>query len=411
MRILGISAHYHDSAAALVIDGVPVAAVEEERLSRRKNDASFPLAAISWCLESAGLQPGELDAVVFYEKPMLKFARILTTVLRAFPRSRRAFVHAMRNALGEKVWIKGTITAELGVSRDKVLFTQHHQAHAAAAFFPMPTERAAILTTDGVGEWATLTVGRGSRVPGGPSSLELLREVRFPHSLGLFYSAYTAYLGFPVNEGEYKVMGLASYGQPRFVDRCAARSSAPRTARSAGARVLRLSGERPALVRAAFHRPVRPAPGSVRGDRSGDCRRGALSRTSRPARRRCWRRCWSTSRAACTSRPASPISAWAVGWRSTGAPTPGCSPRADSSGCSSRPRRATPDARWARPSTPTGSISVSLTGPSPIIRSGVPSPTPMSWPASPPRTDSLIPRSPATRLSARRSRRRWPPGR
>jgi carbamoyltransferase len=218
MRILGISAHYHDAAAALLVDGVPVAVVEEERLSRRKNDASFPLAAISWCLESAGLQPGELDAVVFYEKPMLKFARILTTVLRAFPRSRRAFVHAMRNALGEKVWIKGTITGELGVARDKVLFTQHHQAHAAAAFFPMPTERAAILTTDGVGEWATLTVGRGTRVSGGRSSLELLREVRFPHSLGLFYSAYTAYLGFPVNEGEYKVMGLASYGQPRFLD-------------------------------------------------------------------------------------------------------------------------------------------------------------------------------------------------
>jgi carbamoyltransferase len=218
MRILGISAHYHDSAAALVIDGVPVAAVEEERLSRRKNDAAFPLAAISWCLESAGIEPGDLDAIVFYEKPMLKFARILTTVLRAFPRSRRAFVHAMRNALGEKVWVKGIIAGELGVARNKILFTQHHQAHAAAAFFPMPTERAAILTTDGVGEWATLTVGRGTRTPGGPSRLELLREVRFPHSLGLFYSAFTAYLGFPVNEGEYKVMGLASYGQPRFVD-------------------------------------------------------------------------------------------------------------------------------------------------------------------------------------------------
>ncbi|HEY4395169.1 MAG TPA: carbamoyltransferase N-terminal domain-containing protein [Polyangia bacterium] len=218
MRILGISAHYHDSAAALLIDGVPVAAVEEERLSRRKNDAAFPLGAISWCLESAGLEPGDLDAVVFYEKPMLKFARILTTVLRAFPRSRRAFVHAMRNALGEKVWVKGIIAGELGVARDKILFTQHHQAHAAAAFFPMPTERAAILTTDGVGEWATLTVGRGTRTPGGPSSLELLREIRFPHSLGLFYSAFTAYLGFPVNEGEYKVMGLASYGRPRFVD-------------------------------------------------------------------------------------------------------------------------------------------------------------------------------------------------
>jgi carbamoyltransferase len=218
MRILGISAHYHDSAAALLIDGVPVAAVEEERLSRRKNDAAFPLGAIGWCLESAGLEPGDLDAVVFYEKPMLKFARILTTVLRAFPRSRRAFGHAMRNALGSKVWVKGIISGELGVARDKILFTQHHQAHAAAAFFPMPTERAAILTTDGVGEWATLTVGRGARTLGGASTLELLREVRFPHSLGLFYSAFTAYLGFPVNEGEYKVMGLASYGKPRFLD-------------------------------------------------------------------------------------------------------------------------------------------------------------------------------------------------
>jgi len=218
MRILGISAHYHDSAAALLIDGVPVAVVQEERFSRRKNDASFPLASIAWCLESAGIEPGDLDAVVFYEKPMLKFARILTSVLRAFPRSRRAFVHAMRNALGQKIWVKGTISAELGVSGNKVLFTEHHQAHAAAAFFPMPTERAAILTTDGVGEWATLTVGRGARSPEGPASLEILREVRFPHSLGLFYSAFTAYLGFPVNEGEYKVMGLASYGRPRFVE-------------------------------------------------------------------------------------------------------------------------------------------------------------------------------------------------
>ncbi len=218
MRILGISAHYHDAAAALLVDGVPVAAAQEERFSRRKNDPAFPLAAIEWCLESAGVEPGDLDAVVFYEKPMLKFARILTTVLRAFPRSRRAFVHAMRNAFGGKVWVKGTIAGELGVPGGKVLFTEHHQAHAAAAFFPMPTTRAAILTTDGVGEWATMTVGRGARETGGPASLEILREVQFPHSLGLFYSAFTAYLGFPVNEGEYKLMGLASYGRPRLVD-------------------------------------------------------------------------------------------------------------------------------------------------------------------------------------------------
>jgi len=218
MRILGISAHYHDSAAALLVDGLPVAAVEEERLSRRKNDAAFPLAAIDWCRAEGGIEPEDLDAVVFYERPMLKFERILTTALRAFPQGRRAFVHAMRNSLGEKVWVRGLIQAHLGVAREKILFTEHHQSHAAAAFLTAPTDEAAILTTDGVGEWATLTVGRGRRTPDGPTAIELLREVRWPHSLGMLYSTFTAYLGFPVNEGEYKVMGLASYGTPRFAD-------------------------------------------------------------------------------------------------------------------------------------------------------------------------------------------------
>lgn len=218
MKILGISAHYHDSAAALLIDGLPVAAVQEERMSRRKNDAAFPLAAIEWCLDSAGLEPEDLDAVVFYERPMLKFERILTTTLRAFPVGRKAFVHAMRNSLGEKVWVRGIIQAQLGVSRRKVLFTEHHQGHAAAAFLTAPTREAAILTTDGVGEWATLTVGRGRRTLGGATSIELLREVRWPHSLGMLYSTFTAFLGFAVNEGEYKVMGLAAYGTPRFAD-------------------------------------------------------------------------------------------------------------------------------------------------------------------------------------------------
>src|SRR3954469_10583253 len=139
MKILGISAHYHDSAAALVIDGLPVAAVQEERLSRHKGDAAFPIKAIDWCLEHAGVQPEKLDAVVFYERPMLKFDRILTTLLRAFPRSCRAFVQAMKNTVGEKVWIKGIIAARLGVPGRKILFTQHHQAHAAAAFFTAPT--------------------------------------------------------------------------------------------------------------------------------------------------------------------------------------------------------------------------------------------------------------------------------
>ena len=134
MKILGISAHYHDSAAALVIDGLPVAAVQEERLSRRKNDAAFPLGAIEWCLEAGGLEPNDLDAVVFYERPMLKFERILVTALRAFPRGRKAFIHAMKNSLGDKVWVRGIIQSHLGVRPKKILFTEHHQSHAAAAW-------------------------------------------------------------------------------------------------------------------------------------------------------------------------------------------------------------------------------------------------------------------------------------
>jgi carbamoyltransferase len=217
MKILGISAHYHDSAAALVVDGLPVMAVQEERLSRKKNDASFPVAAIEQCLESAGIEPEELDAVVFYEKPMLKFERILTMALREWPRSYRSFPQAMKNTLGEKLWVKGTIKSWLGVASSKILFAEHHRSHAAAAFLTAPTREAALLTADGVGEWATLTVGRGRRGPEG-TCVELQREIRFPHSLGMLYSTFTAFLGFPVNEGEYKVMGLASYGTPRFAD-------------------------------------------------------------------------------------------------------------------------------------------------------------------------------------------------
>ena len=219
MKILGISAHYHDSAAALVIDGVPVCAVQEERLSRRKNDATFPLSAIEWCLDHAGVEPDALDAVVFYERPMLKFERILTCALRAFPRSWRTFPNAMQNSLGEKVWMRGIISSHLGVPGRKVLFTQHHQSHAAAAFLTAPTRRAAILTTDAVGEWATLTVGHGERRPDRTTAITLLREIRFPHSLGMLYSTFTAYLGFKVNEDEYKVMGLAGYGRPTMVDK------------------------------------------------------------------------------------------------------------------------------------------------------------------------------------------------
>lgn len=218
MNILGISAHYHDSAAALVVDGVPVCAVQEERLSRRKNDATFPLGAIGWCLDHAGLDAADLDAVIFYERSMLKFERILTCTLRSFPRSWRSFPHAIKNSLGEKVWVRGIISSHLGVPRRKIFFTGHHASHAAAAFLTAPTRRAAILTADGVGEWATLTVGRGERRPGGSTDITLLREIRFPHSLGLLYSTFTAYLGFAVNEDEYKVMGLAAYGRPTMIE-------------------------------------------------------------------------------------------------------------------------------------------------------------------------------------------------
>jgi carbamoyltransferase len=219
MNILGISAHYHDSAAALLVDGIPVCAVQEERLSRRKSDASFPLLAIEWCLNHAELEPEELDAVVFYERPMRKFERILTCALRAFPHSWRAFPKAMQNSLGEKVWVRGIISSQLGVPANKILFTEHHQSHAAAAFLTAPTRRAAILTTDGVGEWTTLAAGHGERRSDGTTLINLLREIRFPHSLGMFYSTFTAYLGFAVNEDEYKVMGLGGYGQPTQVEK------------------------------------------------------------------------------------------------------------------------------------------------------------------------------------------------
>jgi carbamoyltransferase len=218
MKIIGISAHYHDSAAALVIDGVPVYAVQEERLSRHKGDATFPLLAIESCLEHAGTEPEGLDAVVFYERPMLKFDRILTCGLRAFPKSWRAFPKAMKNSLGEKVWMRGIISSHLGVPGRKVLFTEHHQSHAAAAFLTAPTRRAAIMTADAVGEWATLSVGDGERPVNGPTRIRRFREIRFPHSLGMLYSTFTAYLGFKVNEDEYKVMGLAAYGQPTLVE-------------------------------------------------------------------------------------------------------------------------------------------------------------------------------------------------
>jgi carbamoyltransferase len=214
-NILGISAYYHDAAAALVCDGRIAAAAQEERFTRRKNDPDFPRHAIAACLRQADLSCQQLDAVVFYDKPILKFARVLETYLAVAPGGWRTFPTVMSNWLGEKLDLRGTIRKELPELRADcaVLFTEHHQAHAASAFYPSPFTEAAILTVDGVGEWATTTIGAGRG-----SEIRLLEEVRFPHSLGLLYSAFTDYCGFRINSGEYKLMGLAPYGEPRFAD-------------------------------------------------------------------------------------------------------------------------------------------------------------------------------------------------
>jgi carbamoyltransferase len=215
-QILGISAYYHDAAAALVSDGVIVAAAQEERFTRRKNDSDFPRRAVDFCLKQGGIQPGQIDAVVFYDKPILKFARMLETYLAVAPGGWRTFPAILPSWLGEKLNLRKTIREEIpGIAGEcPILFTQHHQAHAASAFYPSPFDQAAILTIDGVGEWATTTIGAGQG-----SRIEILQELRFPHSLGLLYSAFTDYCGFRINSGEYKLMGLAPYGSPRFADK------------------------------------------------------------------------------------------------------------------------------------------------------------------------------------------------
>jgi carbamoyltransferase len=210
MNVLGISAFYHDSAACLVRDGKIAAAAEEERFSRKKHDASFPESAIRYCLTEGGLEAKDLDLVAFYEKPLIKFERILESQLAYVPRGFRVFANAMPRWMKSHLWIKDVIASELGFA-GKILFPSHHESHAAAAFFPSPFPKAAILTMDGVGEWATTSHGAGEN-----NSVRLLEEIRFPHSLGLLYSAFTYYAGFKVNSGEYKLMGLAPYGKPRF---------------------------------------------------------------------------------------------------------------------------------------------------------------------------------------------------
>jgi len=211
--VLGLSCYFHDAAAALIHDGQLVAAAEQERFSRRKHDYEFPQEAIDFCLRRAGITAADLDHVVFFEKPFVKFERLLLTSLQTFPRSVGVFREAMVTWLGDKLWVKHLIQKKLGVPAARILFSEHHLSHAASAFFASPFEEAAVLTVDGVGEWATASVGVGRG-----TDLRLLKEIRFPHSLGLLYSAFTAFLGFEVNEGEYKVMGMAPFGRPRHVD-------------------------------------------------------------------------------------------------------------------------------------------------------------------------------------------------
>lgn len=210
MNILGISCWYHDAAACLLQEGRITAAAQEERFTRIKHDASFPQNAIKWCLDHAGLEAGDLDVVAFYDKPFLKFERLLETYLTCAPRGLASFMKAMPIWLKRSLWIPDILRKELDFE-GPLIFPEHHESHAASAFYPSPFERAAIITLDGVGEWATTSWGTGSG-----AEIRLLNEIHFPHSLGLFYSAVTYFCGFRVNSGEYKVMGLAPYGKPRY---------------------------------------------------------------------------------------------------------------------------------------------------------------------------------------------------
>lgn len=218
MITLGISAFFHDSAAALVVDGHVVAAAQEERFSRLKHDYGFPKRAIAFVLEQAGLSVADVDSVVFYENPLKKFERIVLNQLRVFPRGLRPFVHATRAWLGGRLWTRATIAETLDVDPTTIVFGDHHASHAASVFHSHACEHAAVVVVDGVGEFATTTIFDGTHDDSGCPRLTPLCALHFPHSIGLFYSALTAYLGFQVNRGEYKVMGLASYGRPIYVD-------------------------------------------------------------------------------------------------------------------------------------------------------------------------------------------------
>ncbi|MDC0202150.1 carbamoyltransferase [Candidatus Nitrosopelagicus sp.] len=214
MYNLGISCYYHDSAAALLKDGIVVAAIEEERFSRKKFDDDFPKLAIKWCLEEEGISPSDINSVAFYDKPVLKFERLLDNYIAVAPRGLYSFLDTMPKWLHSRLWIKSEIKKALVGFRGEIIFPEHHISHAAHAFYTSQFEESAILTIDGVGEWSTTSFGYAKN-----NSITLTHDIRWPHSLGLFYSAFTYFLGFKVNEGEYKLMGLASYGKPKYYDK------------------------------------------------------------------------------------------------------------------------------------------------------------------------------------------------
>ncbi|MBI2251821.1 MAG: carbamoyltransferase [Armatimonadetes bacterium] len=214
MYILGISSYYHDACAALIKDGQIIAAADEERFTRLKHDYNFPIQAIDFCLKEAKIESKNLDYGVFYEKPFLKFERILMTILAKLPQTLGVFRESMLSWLTDKIWVKSHIKEKLNIPEEKIFFSEHHYSHAASSFFTSPFKESAILTIDGVGEWTTAALGIGKDL-----EINLFREIKFPHSLGLLYSAFTAFLGFEVNEGEYKVMGMAPYGKPKYVEK------------------------------------------------------------------------------------------------------------------------------------------------------------------------------------------------
>ena len=214
MYILGISAFFHDASAAIFKDGNLIAAIEEEKLSRIKHDYGFPSKAIQFCLKEANISSADLEYVVFYEKPFVKFDRILKTVIWGFPKTFKLFQQSMTGWLFDKLWVSSLIQSELDVERKKIVFSNHHLSHAASSYFCSPFEKSAIVTFDGVGEWATTTVSEGNK-----NNITMQKELTFPHSLGLIYSVFTAFLGFEINEGEYKVMGMAPYGKPNYVEK------------------------------------------------------------------------------------------------------------------------------------------------------------------------------------------------